>query len=91
LGRKLKALKADLRAWNEKVFGNIGTKKQLCLDDLRVLGGLEEERFTGGGDYGEATVINDLEMITLLEEVSWRQKSRALWLREGDKCTSFFI
>jgi hypothetical protein len=29
LGCKLKALKTNLRAWNEEVFGNIGKKKQL--------------------------------------------------------------
>jgi hypothetical protein len=26
-----------------------------------------------------------------MEEVSWRQKSRVLWLREGVKCTMFFF
>jgi hypothetical protein len=70
---------------------NIGRKKQVFLEELRVSEGLEEER----GFYEEeitrkATLINDLERSTLLEEVSWRQNSRALCIREGDKRTKFF-
>jgi hypothetical protein len=36
LSHKLKALKADLRAWN-KEFGNIGRKRLVMLEELRVL------------------------------------------------------
>jgi hypothetical protein len=35
-------------------------------------------------------VIRELEKTILQEEISWRQKSRVLWLKEGDKCTKFF-
>jgi hypothetical protein len=38
----------------------------------------------------KADVIRELERCTIMEEVSWRQKSRVLWLKEGDKCTKFF-
>jgi hypothetical protein len=48
------------------------------------------------GPYGKdellrkAEVVRDLEKCSLVEEMSWKQKSRVLWLKEGDKCTKFF-
>jgi hypothetical protein len=33
---------------------------------------------------------NDLGEVALMQETSWRQKSRAIWLKEGDHKTGFF-
>jgi hypothetical protein len=65
--------------------------KKALLVELSALDSLEEER---GLDPDEkvrkSLVISELEKTTLQEEISWRQKSRVLWLKEGDKCTKFF-
>jgi hypothetical protein len=44
LARKLKALKADLKVWNEEVFGNIDRQKNILLEELRDLEVVEEEK-----------------------------------------------
>lgn len=35
-------------------------------------------------------MVFELELNSFLEEISWGQKSRILWFKEGDKCTEFF-
>jgi hypothetical protein len=35
-------------------------------------------------------LVTNLEASFLHEEISWRQKYRVRWLKEGDKCTKFF-
>ncbi|KAG6636642.1 hypothetical protein CIPAW_11G124900 [Carya illinoinensis] len=88
---KLKALKTDLKKWNVEEFGNTENKRKLLMQQLQSL---EERELLGDLSSEEwekkKVAVDDLEKITLMEEISWRQKSRVLLLKEGDKGTNFF-
>jgi hypothetical protein len=91
LARKLKALKADIKRWNEVEFGHVGALFIEKADVLKAMDRLEEERGLGEEDKERKRVISrELEVALLQEESCWRQKSRIHLLKEGDKCTKFF-
>jgi hypothetical protein len=72
------------------LFGNVDSLKKACLEELCALDRLEEERGLDSEEkLRQSLIVSDLEKIVLQEEISWRQKSRVLWLK-GDKCTKFF-
>ena len=84
LANKLKMLKLDLKRWNVEEFGNIGLRVQNLWKDLNVLEVIEEVRALTMEERREKDRIHEeLEKSILLEEICWRQKSRALFLKRG--------
>jgi hypothetical protein len=69
----------DLKKWNEEVFGNLDSNKSKLLKELQVFDAIEENRALGGEELEKkGEVSRELEQCLLMEEVSWRQKSRNL-------------
>ena len=85
------AKKLDLKKWNEAEFGNVTFKKQDLWSKLNVLDSKEKtHRLTAKEKLDQTNLRTDIEKLTLMEEISWRQKFRVLHLKEGDTNTKFF-
>jgi hypothetical protein len=91
MAKKLRALKWEIKRWNLEEFGDVRERNKARCEELKSLDCTEE-----GGQLSEEEKVRrsqlsrELEASLLQEEISWRQKSRVRWLKEGDKCTKFF-
>jgi len=88
---KLKLLKQKLKDWSRNTFSEMTNRKNNLLEELVVLDRAQEDRELSEEELMvRATILVELEVLANHDEERWRQKSRALWLKEGDKNTRFF-
>ena len=91
LQQKIKFVKGFLKKWNKESFGNILMEKRRLEDQIGEL-----QSRVMSGDYSEMERTTEQGLIQELiqrekqEEILWKQKSRKLWLKEGDMKTWFF-
>jgi hypothetical protein len=91
LAKKLEALKWEIMRWNLEEFGDVRERNKASCEELKALDRTEEgKQLTEEEKDRRKQISKELEASLLQEEISWRQKSRIRWLKEGNKCTKFF-
>lgn len=71
--------------------GNLGSKMRVLLKKLSKFDEIMKGRVLSEWEISSKnSTLLEYEELLKNEEISWRQKSRSLWLKEGKRKTKFF-
>jgi hypothetical protein len=87
LQRKQQNTKSALKKWNRDVFGHCQKRINDITEQLQKI---QHKDCTEENYKSEVMLQSEMNEWLLRSEMLWRQKSREMWLKDGDKNSKFF-
>ena len=88
LNEKVVRLAGSLSEWGVHSFGHVRRELKALNEELERM--RSDTTRAGGPSHAEIKVVERIMELNHREEIMWKQRSRIMWLTEGDRNTRFF-